>query len=1283
MERAKLLLAACVVAWVGGAALAAAQDCEPTKARPGLCNPLGDMPEQPWLRDDEAIVVGFEDGMQTFAVQDAELEEPGLSVLARREGGEPVVAKGGGVLGGPVEQLVLVSHEGAGMRLELVSLAACVSGLPCPLVLGQYDFEPSNPSSEVSLDIADVVEDAPGDEVLLAYESEQDGEARVHVTLLSFADAGTGDPASFDHAIEPEVLGDAVIEYVYEGNAPEDAYDLGLLRQQDGERNFLRALVMRTFRSEPPVILVAHATPDPKLAVVALSVEALMGGQTEPATVLDAFSISDAAADQGSWDVTLAAINNAAGSLVYLSRMQDVQTIDVRALRYERPPSAQCSIGDGDRCDSGPKGGQPCTSHADCPPAPDTLIEHAQPWTGWLCYQGSNCPLIDLLGGRWRGSTAPLAPPHEWNGDRQLALMVQSARGPLIQTFELQGSEPARVVPIETDVFAWPRGSVAIDARPTFDATADVEAFTASVILHRATANRFGSPSGAAAFYFDREPSYYVALPDRAPWSDMGRLLRARRTFDDETESGPQCTGVSCELRISDEDGPLDAFPASVLAFADVDGDSGYYRLPARSSSGLAEFDLYLGPPMQITLHDLTAPEIILEEPPKHVDYLRDEEGGGGMHNVSQSPGFSVAYRNEATKSVQVQSEAKVTYAFGESTESKLSAKMSAAVKIFSASAETSLTQRFSRDLETTEAALALESASTTLTQTFETSNDDQLFVVQRAVDIWRFPVIGLENELGEEQARHAFVDLVVPGEGAHSAHSGRNQKLYNPSHINGNVLSYPRFGDVSDVGDAASSELQPFSAGGSCESTLCVGGPNDGNACDAILQCVGPEPLDTPLWAESSFDVSADTTTTLALSNAESLGRSLAYSDTIAQSTSFDVSAELGFSYLGIGGSVSGSYDYTVSEKHTFASSELTTNATSSTNEIALKAPPLGAPEETYSFAPAFYFERTGAVKVTHHVQLPTGPASFWSLHYDRADPALHLPFRIVCKDSDCNLNDGAARNQMKGLTIAVAADDARDRHHVSSTPQAGTRLSLQAQVWNLSVGDSTGELTVRFEVGPEGADAIEDRTLVGDAVIDDLAPGEMTVASVDWDTTDFGDPNGETLDYRIWVTLDPENAIEETHEWLDRDDDPLLDARGRALDPRVDPKSGEQTYLEKGQNNEGWSSLSLGPSDETCATLPKGCPEQEGRGPDGPSSDGGLGRDGSVPDRGDGSVPDDGGADAGGDAGDAGGGGGGCGCSVPGSTRGSTRGSLPLALLALGMAWLRQRRRQGRVGP
>mgnify|MGYP002623389872 CR=1 FL=1 len=218
----------------------------------------------------------------------------------------------------------------------------------------------------------------------------------------------------------------------------------------------------------------------------------------------------------------------------------------------------------------------------------------------------------------------------------------------------------------------------------------------------------------------------------------------------------------------------------------------------------------------------------------------------------------------------------------------------------------------------------------------------------------------------------------------------------------------------------------------------------------------------------------------------------------------------------------------------------------------------------------------------------------TFWDETYGAPDPALNMPGRIVADANEFGrtfyrLGTDSSRKKIKGLFLRDAQGQV-----LSATPEDGDIIQLSVRVYNLSVGTTSNNVRVRFEgVLYVGGQEVGERFLIGEDVIEKIAAhglrneqGQILpnfeFASVLWDTTGMGSPNPSSLrSYRVYITVDPLDEIpNERHEWLDRFDDPLLGPLGENAAP-IDPAYGLQDkYLEKGQNNEGWTLVYIAPA-------------------------------------------------------------------------------------------------------
>jgi hypothetical protein len=155
-----------------------------------------------------------------------------------------------------------------------------------------------------------------------------------------------------------------------------------------------------------------------------------------------------------------------------------------------------------------------------------------------------------------------------------------------------------------------------------------------------------------------------------------------------------------------------------------------------------------------------------------------------------------------------------------------------------------------------------------------------------------------------------------------------------------------------------------------------------------------------------------------------------------------------------------------------------------------------------------------------------------------------------------------------------------------IGMNPVAGSKVRVEARVYNYSSGVAANNLKVRFQVigynsttdtevpfksCPPGTTLQGGRCTIGEATVGVMTPLEMTTAAIVWDTTDFGPANiDESSEYRVYVVLDPDNAIDEIYETEDpKTTYPCLDVNGKScsLPKGIDP----------GQNNEGYGYLTI----------------------------------------------------------------------------------------------------------
>jgi hypothetical protein len=322
--------------------------------------------------------------------------------------------------------------------------------------------------------------------------------------------------------------------------------------------------------------------------------------------------------------------------------------------------------------------------------------------------------------------------------------------------------------------------------------------------------------------------------------------------------------------------------------------------------------------------------------------------------------------------------------------------------------------------------------------------------------------------------------------------------------------------------------------------------------------------------------------------------------------------SAAGAFKGIGVSAGFSEERNWQASSSFSYSQGRFANTETDAQTAISLEIPGNLAGERAYRFHPAWFFTADGGLKLTHAVALEgmgVIPETFWQTHYSGPDPALNLPFRFSLDVSTTVpdiflLNTDATRNSIKGMFFrdgrGINPRNPAERRgtDLSFAPRAGDPVQIEVRVYNLSVGTPIENLAVRFEaqrfelgqeVGPRiliGEDRIPFLPYRGQVEPDPEQPlselAHVRSAFVLWDTTEFGADQPDALaTWKVYAVLDPEDEIPgETHELVDRFGDPLLGIDGQPIDP-IPGEVG--VFLEKGQNNTGWSLLRIAPADAT----------------------------------------------------------------------------------------------------
>ena len=634
--------------------------------------------------------------------------------------------------------------------------------------------------------------------------------------------------------------------------------------------------------------------------------------------------------------------------------------------------------------------------------------------------------------------------------------------------------------------------------------------------------NRFAVAAGNFQGYVEgRSPLWNLML---SGWNADGALQLTRVNFESPgcvAQSGSPQTVAAPVLPV------LGGARPALVAY-DHDGDS-----------------LYVGAPVHFTLTDLARTDFIIQEPPKHLAYV-----GGRIRNVSRRGDFFVELRDSQSASFATRSTNKTDFGFGTAVEisAKDTVSSSGNIGIAKFEGEVSLEQtaRFSYDYDEHREAYNSSYAERTLSFTGQTNADDYLVSQIQLFDIWRYRAYGarIRDRNGDEA--HAFLELVFPGPRLEARGGGLTFDWYQPIHENGNILSYP----VLTARSSTPPDLGSFRL---------PGGPT------LSEPLIPPQLLN---YDGTSGEVRLDFTAS------SGAGSAREYSHTLGASLDIGVSASASAEFSSPTGSVGGSSERSVNASLTGDVSwgNLTTNdnTTSESTGITLSKPFNGDATRSYPFAPSVYVARDGTFKVTHTVGGLNGPDSWWQQIYGRKpDPALNLPRRFVQNLNGVWLaNRRDSRKRMRGFFACQAIGRPTSPcGELTRVPPDGESVRLQARVYNYSTARTAQDVLVRFFAVPY--DSAENREVgprrrIGQTRVARLSPREMKVAAIDWDTSGFGPATGTgSTAYRIYVVLDPANAIDEIYD---------TEPRGT-----IDP----------GQNNEGWGLVSIAAAERAAGSV------------------------------------------------------------------------------------------------
>ena len=915
--------------------------------REGLRNPLADGNNKfdiPICRDDELLAFGVRFATEQVHLGLARNPSPDGAVLADTFGeGIPVTGATGRILGLATEQVAYVkrSTTTGNHTLEIIHLYDPLqpdSAAYAPRIVATwpFDVEPARSNSQISLAVGDVDDredenGAPVDaitlegerhwEVALAYEILDAGERKIRLVVLSFegidsADAATPTaPISVTSAVLPRSplfqSSDAQPNPVV---VQTGFFNEGTVTDQD-----IRPGIVVAF-PEPGQLRISYL----KYNTVANQAGEVISRSIAPRLSGNAFVPSPGVeagglAEVGGWDLVAGDFLNPA----------DPCPGDDDVLRYGQRVMVVYKIKAGSTAGelqflmigADPTLGAP----ADSWPL-NTLASHHQIGGGALVLNNSTL----------RVSAARLEGEGSTNEDRDgVFVMADTDRGPILSAFSARVFSAgnclnssitiSRTVQAPNASQTWPPSLIDRPMNVTETSGANFE--VGEYLVNRVSQEEY--------------LGIYISWPED-PDPDAAKLTYLPIVRDAPPPSFQLEPGAAVRVPTFEPPGggqPVSYDSIPLMLAPDSDGDAGYF-----------EFDgICLGEPTRITLRNYQSLELLLQEPPKHIDYLPEL---GGLINISMSDEFFTEFSQEQTVSKLVESRSRLDLVVGESFE--LSNTVGFGVGAKGAFGGASISGTVTGKLEEINA--SAQSSSTSTTQTITSSEisqaqrDDQLLIREQIIDIWRYPVIGLAAEQGEQPLDKPVVDVVVPGPFINNFGPGRLNDAYQPIHQNGNILTYPAAESDSsqngfnppDIGPYYAYPPPPINPGDPLPyqdtNGLTIddcGSPLAPSNCEAATQYV------EPLWADSSFAVGGlSVSRRLTLTNEQVESNEIESRKQIKESLDINVTAQVEVSKGLFSASNDTSFTYTRDNETSISNARLSQDTVDRTSARAVRVP-------------------------------------------------------------------------------------------------------------------------------------------------------------------------------------------------------------------------------------------------------------------------------------------------------------------------------------------------------
>ncbi len=480
----------------------------------------------------------------------------------------------------------------------------------------------------------------------------------------------------------------------------------------------------------------------------------------------------------------------------------------------------------------------------------------------------------------------------------------------------------------------------------------------------------------------------------------------------------------------------------------------------------------FLGAPVHFATSGFPTLAYLLQEPPKHLAWLKDPTTGissliNASRNSSTYSSVSTANSQSSATTGTTTSGWDISTSLAVSAEASLTAGNPALL-----SDTVSVKDTLTLGYEHTASQAKLNSQTSTVSYTAQNSapNDDYIEYNAANFDVWRYRIYGAGS--GATDDAFKFYEIVVPGAPTTKHISGTSADWYHPAHENGNILSYPPPGALSNL--PVDVNAKPYQVNGQTPAGLTNG----------------------LMWNQNTFCIGqVKNGTTMTISGVKSNSDTVTTSNTMQEDNDLNVGEKV----TAFGLSTSLSADWNFGSKQSWGAATTSTNETSASTTFAFN---LDQSQSQYAYlvAPVLYNSLSGAIKMSYSVNIPThsveiddcNSGDIWTHLYSAPDPALALPNRFdyittTPQGTVFQLHPDHDRELLKSFFLenpipnpvesTSAGSPVYDK--LSSAPAAGSTVQLAVTVYNYSVVTPAKNVSVRFStipvsdptIDPEGA--------------------------------------------------------------------------------------------------------------------------------------------------------------------------------------------------------------------